>query len=68
MFFFTHKGTNYSREGDYEREAIIPTIGHWKSCHKYFVLSSLIGYVLCLLLVSKTWFRRRTFHVPNLIE
>ena len=24
---------------------------HWKSCHKCFVLSSLIGYVLCLLLV-----------------
>ena len=64
FFFFTHKGTNYSREGDYEGEAIIPTIGHWKSCHEYFVLSSLIGYVLCLLLVSnlKSW--RRIYIFP----
>ena len=36
--FFAQKGGDYSREGDYLREAIISNIAHWKSCPKYFVL------------------------------
>ena len=39
--FFAQKGGNYSREGDYLREAIISNIAHWKSCPKCFVLFSI---------------------------
>ena len=35
--FFAHKGSDYSREGDYLREAIISNIAYWKSSPKYFV-------------------------------
>ena len=32
--FIAQKGGDYSREGDYLREAIISNIAHWKSCPK----------------------------------
>ena len=35
--FFAHKGGDYSREGDYLREAIISNVAYWKSSPKYFV-------------------------------
>ena len=37
LLLFSH---NYSREGNYFREAIILNIAHWKSSTKYFVLFS----------------------------
>ena len=42
FFFSATKGGDYSRQDDYLKEAIISNIAHWKSCHKYFVLLSLI--------------------------
>ena len=39
--FFSPKGPgDYSREGNFSREAIISNIAHWKSFSKYFVLFS----------------------------
>ena len=40
-YFFSHKGGDYAREGNYLREAIIFNIAHWTSSTKYFVLFSL---------------------------
>ena len=40
LFFFTQKGGDYSREGEYLRGVIISNIAHWKLCPKYFVLLS----------------------------
>jgi len=39
-YFFTPKGGDYLREGDYSRETIISNIAHWKLCPKNFVLLS----------------------------
>ena len=36
-YFFTQKGGNYLREGDYSRKAIISNIAHRKLCPKYFI-------------------------------
>ena len=38
IYLFAQKGGNYSREGDYLREAIISNIAYWKSCPKFCVL------------------------------
>ena len=39
--FFSPKGPgDYSRDGNFSREAIISNIAHWKSFSKYFVLFS----------------------------
>ena len=39
-FFFSPKGGDYWREGNYSREAIISNIAHSKSFSEYFVLLS----------------------------
>ena len=40
IIIFAQKGGDYSREGNYLREAIYPNIAPWKLCPKYFVLLS----------------------------
>ena len=42
FFFFAPNGGDYLREGNYSRKVVISRtcIAHWKSCTRYFTLSS----------------------------
>ena len=42
IFFFAPNGGDYFREGNYSRKVVISKtcIAHWKSCTRYFTLSS----------------------------
>ena len=42
FFFFAPNGGDYLREGNYSRKVVISKtcIAHWKSCTRYFTLSS----------------------------
>ena len=63
-FFFAPNGGDYFREGNYSRKVVISKtcIAHWKSCTRYFTLSS--RYLLKIIISNEL--NLGFFSVPDL--
>ena len=64
VFFRIIAGDDYSRDGDYSREAIISNITHWKSRPKFLFFFSL---PLNKKLMTSNKLNMGFFSVPNLV-